>query len=162
MKIDDKQQKILDEFFVTKEAWNQESLGNHLGAGIIIGLGMLLLVLPFKIWEGAYRALWMTGYLLLMGISIYMKPYIIYRCNGKVKLVYDVIQYLSISHAQLHLYRMKKIAKMCAKLAVTAVTAQVFFCVVLHYFSIWVIVAPLFFTFVCPMGILGLLEIGRK
>ena len=50
MKIDDKQQKILDEFFVTKEAWNQESLGYHLGAGIIIGLGMLLLVLPLKIW----------------------------------------------------------------------------------------------------------------
>ncbi|MDE7477080.1 MAG: hypothetical protein K2M91_03870 [Lachnospiraceae bacterium] len=162
--MEEKQQVLLDTFFGQEKIWWQDYYGTNIAAGIILFIGMILLIMPYQIWDNdAYQMYLHSMMLELMGMEMYLKRYAAFREDGKVKSVYETIRYLPIAHKQLVLYILKKLLKLCLCLTGAAVVCQVLFAwIFLHTFSVKNLLIPLICCLFLPMLLLGSTFLWRK
>ena len=124
---------------------------------------MILLIMPFQIWEGDYQVLGITFFTELMGLEIYVKQYCEFREDGKRKSVYKIIRYAPVSCKQFVLYALKKLLKLCLCLTGVAIVCQVVFALAfLNTFSVGNLLLPLLGCLILPMLLTGITFLWRK
>lgn len=159
MKTDQHQQELLRKFYQEETTWCPEHVGYQLGAGILIGVSMLLGVIPYQAWDFPKNAsigiMW--NMLYLMGVTYYMQKFTSYTEGKKSKSVYDVLRYLPVSRRQLQLFIMRKIIRLCSRLTVVTICGQTVFAgVFMHTFSGMNIILPVGVNLLLPVAYLWL------
>lgn len=153
MKVDEKQQKMITRLFKEWTSWCPEHVGNNFIAAILIGISMIFWIMPYQIWEWEDYEVWGIIYMgELIGISFYAQKFIYYKEGTKMKKLYEVFRNLPVSYTQLHIFRIRKIMKLCLWLTGSTVICQIVFAAVfLHTFSMGNICYPFLGHFIIPL-----------
>ncbi|MCM1499893.1 MAG: hypothetical protein NC124_15630 [Clostridium sp.] len=157
MKADEKQQEIIGQFFKEWTSWCPWHVIYNLLAAIFIGISVMMWIMPFQVWDRSedLNVLMIFYGMELAGISFYEQKYLCYMEEQKEQMLYRVLRYLPVSDKQLHIFRIRKVAKLCLWLTGVIVTCQVAFAILfLHTFSVGNILIPLFGNFTIPLGLM--------
>ena len=161
--IDEKQQLLLKEFYKQEKLWGTDNYLSGFLAGILLFPAMILLIMPFQIWEGDYQVPCIIFFTELMGLEIYVKQYCEFREDGKNKSVYKIIRYAPVFYRQFVLYALKKLLKLCLCLTSAAIVCQVVFALAfLDTFSVGNLLMPLLGCLILPMPLIGSTFLWRK
>lgn len=167
IKVDKKQQKLLEDFFQEETTWHAEYVGINVVAYFLMGISMMLWILPYQIWEGDYgvSVLWSMYGLELLGMAYYIQKFNTYKEENRMKMLYDVLKYLPVSYGQLCIFRLKKLKKVCTWLVGITISCQTIFAIAfMHTFSIGNILIPFFGNFVLPLALwsLSFIKCGER
>lgn len=152
--LDKGQQAVLERFFKEEKIWYPDYWYLCFAGGLMLVPAMFLFIMPFQIWEGDYTSVLVVLVLELAGLEVYLGRYVSFRAEGKIKDVYEVLQFLPLSRCQFKRYRIGKLFRLCLKLTGTAAICQTAFAgVFMHTFSIGNILMPVLLCFLVPMVI---------
>lgn len=154
--MDEKQQLLLKDFYSQEKIWAADYYLYDVVAGILLFPAMILLIMPFQIWEGDYQVLGIVFFIELMGMELHVKQYCEFREAGERKSVYEIIRYAPVSHRQFARYILKKLLKLCLGLTGAAAFCQVVFALAfLDTFSVGNLLIPVLCCLVLPMVFIG-------
>lgn len=154
--LDKGQQAVLEQFFKEEKIWYPDYWYLCFAGGLMLAPAMFLFIMPFQIWEGDYTSVLVVLVLELIGVETYLGRYVSFRAEGKIRDVYEVLQFLPVSRRQFNRYRMGRLFRLCLKLTGTAALCQTVFAgVFMHTFSIGNILMPVLLCFLVPMVIVG-------
>lgn len=160
--MDEKQQLLLKEFYKHEKLWGPDYYLSGFVAGILLFPAMILLIMPFQVWEGDYQVPCIIFFIELMGLEIYVKQYCEFREDGIRKGVYKIIRYVPVSYRQFVLYALKKQLKLCLCLTSVAIVCQVVFALAfLDTFSVGNLLMPLLVCLILPMLLTGIRYYSR-
>lgn len=155
MRVDEKQQELIDSFFKEWTTWCPEHIGYHLIAVICIGLSALVQCMPYQIWNVLedFPALLSMYALELAGITNYRKKFILYKEGSREKKIDEVLKYLPVSYTQFCIFKIRKAVKLYLWLTGAIMVCQTFFAIAfLHTFSIGNILLPFIADFIIPLA----------
>ena len=151
--IDQKQQKVIAEFFKDFHSWSASNIGMWIGAGFFIMFQLIFMWIPYQ--DMAEDNL--SGLMLIFsvwGAFLYILPYVSYNVMGKQYRIYDKIKYFPVSLQQLRLFRLKKLAKFCSITFVVFLAGQLLFSYIgYHEIGIGSILYPVIGGFLIPFGV---------
>lgn len=160
--MDQRQQILLDDFYSKQKIWWPDYFYGNIVAMICLPIAMMLLIVPYQVWEGDHQILGPILLLELMGLEMYVKRYYQFQEGGKNKKVCDVLQYLPVSRRQIVLYGLKKLIRICLYLTGGAALCQSAAALLFwHSLSPENIGMPVLCCLVIPLLILGPAFWGR-
>lgn len=158
-----KEQMMLEGFFKEIKVWYPGYWGFDFVGRLFIFLTMIQLLVPFQLWEGNYKPLFIVFYMELLGVEFCMKKYCHVKEGGKVKRLSDFFRYLPVAHKQLLLFRLKKLFKFCFKLFIIGLFCQITpAALFMHTLSFMNVLLPFTFCFLSPLIILGCIRILER
>lgn len=100
------------EFLISKFLWI-----------LLMGIGMLMLLIPFKaIWEESI--LYIVFLLVEMGTFWYIRSYLIVTDGGKQVSIYQKLKWTPVSRKEIRLSRVKYLSTFCLKFFVASMLMQ--------------------------------------
>lgn len=154
--FDEKQQLLLKDFYKQEKIWGSDYYLFGFVAGILLFPAMILLIMPFQIWEGDYQVLGTSLLIELMAMEMYVRQYCEFREDGKRKSVCEIIRYMPVSRRQFALYVLRKLLKLCLCLTGAAVICQLVFALAfMDTFSAGNLLIPILCCLVLPMVLTG-------
>lgn len=135
IKVDEKQQALLKDFFDKETSYQSEHVGYILLACILIGIPFIMLIMPFQIWSlrDDYGILGVCYALEISGLLSYVGKYSAFSETGKTRQVYDILKYMPICYDQYCLFKMLKVHKLCLRLMVLCLFCQTVFGLVFYH-----------------------------
>ena len=154
-KTDERQQKMIGEFFKEELSYDQNAPLLKYVACLLIGISMMLLLVPFRAWENDGAQLSLIGYVMVAGgFGINNSKYKTRVINNTNKYVSfrQILRYLPVDPVQLVIFRIRKTIKPCA---ICMLISMVFRCLVSYaaygQLSVWDIILPLGATVLIPL-----------
>lgn len=135
IKVDEKQQALLKDFFDKETSYQSEHVGYILLACILIGIPFIMFIMPFQIWSlrDDYGILGVCYALEISGLLSYVGKYSAFSETGKTRQVYDILKYMPICYDQYCLFKMLKVHKLCLRLMVLCLFCQTVFGLVFYH-----------------------------
>ncbi len=159
---DEKQQKKLEAFFKEETTWCPEHVLSNFLAAFFLVLFTVFCVMPYQTWDFSSddRALLFgMAYCGVLGFSFYLQKYNTFSMVGNYRRrVDELLQYLPVSNRQLHIFRLKKMIRLCIRLAGVTIGCQTLFTLAfMHTYSVINLLWPLLLVFIVPVGVAYLL-----
>lgn len=153
IKAEEKQQKLLEDFFEEQTVWYPDHVLQKFLAWILLGISMGIWIVPYQVWAFPEHSFLFTMYGLgIMGLSFYMQRFNTYKEENKMKVVGELLKYLPVSNRQICIFRIRKMKKICIRLTgISAVCQTVFSIAFMHTFSVYNIIFPIAGGYVLPV-----------
>ncbi|MCR5252063.1 MAG: hypothetical protein K6E50_15820 [Lachnospiraceae bacterium] len=153
-KLDEKQQKIIAEFFKEETTYFPNHVLMKFLACFLVSLSMIMLIPPFAVWEGEKMLSVFGFYFFWIGIACYGTKYASYaEPLTKISVrITSLLRYVPVEKDQLMLFRLCKILKPCVIL--TPVVLMFRIAISLGVFGsvqVWDLVLPPLFMIVLPV-----------
>ena len=135
IKVDEKQQALLKDFFDKETSYQPEHVGYILLACILFGIPFIMFIMPFQIWSVRedFGVLGVCYALETSGLLSYVSKYCAFSETGKTRQVYDILKYMPICYDQYCLFKMLKVHKLCLRLMVLCLFCQTIFGLVFYH-----------------------------
>jgi hypothetical protein len=151
IKYDGRQQAALERFFKDETTWFPEHVGANLVMCILVGVSMILLFFPVRALDGREDIVPMV----VVPIMLYNWGLVAYGLKftgaGQVRL-WELFRYLPVSRAQLALFKMRKVWRICLPLtAVILVFRNLFSTVFCQGLSVYDFLIPIAGMLLLPM-----------
>ncbi|MBR1599792.1 MAG: hypothetical protein IJ661_12895 [Lachnospiraceae bacterium] len=157
LRADERQQKLLEEFFKEFATWNWSDLGRKIVGGLFIGIGIIWQIFPWHWWELPHdmTMIWMAVSFEIIGIGTYLRgyrDYTDYPEDQRIRSFDDIFAFIPLSGWQLSVFRLKKAISLCFKLSAVTLVFQVMIAVaVYHEITAGNILLPAVGTFTIPV-----------
>ena len=164
IKVDEKQQALLKEFFEKETTYQPEHVGYILAACFLVGIPFIMFIMPFQIWSVRedFGVLGVCYALETSGILSYVSKYSTFSETGKTRQVYDILKYMPVGYDQYCLFKVLKVHKLCFRLMVICMVCQVVFGLALYHGITFVNIAvPIISQYVIPIIIVMLIMIRK-
>ena len=166
-KADEKQQKILADFFKEETSYFPNHVLLTYLACLLVGISMILLTPPMAVWEGEKILSLYSIFLYCFGMSAYSARYASYSepLMKKQVSVTSLLRYVPVEKDQLMIFRIRKILKPCVILTLIVLLFRIAVSLgVYGSISFWdivfpplaMILLPVFFELVSPGGMFAL------
>ena len=107
------QMRTLTHFFKELQTWDVSYIGSWLVTGTLVPVSSVMFFVPYQKMSADELHLYLImSYLLVIGLFMYLRPYLLIIENRKTKRVAEKLQYLPVSRAGYLLFVLKKLSRL--------------------------------------------------
>lgn len=106
----------VEEFFHEFLSWRAESVGTWIGCGFLELLFIISMIVPLQEYSD-YTMVLSAVFMGVMGVLVYLRPYISFMENGKSQRIYQKIKYFPVALEELRRFRAKRVLRFTSAIA---------------------------------------------
>lgn len=147
--------RAFDEILRKKE--EQQFMMMRIVQVIFFGLGGMMMFMPFETDE-FYIGVFFPLYLLGMGLTFSLQPYMYIKEGQKLNSVYKLLEYMPVDGEDIYKVRKEYLNRICKRVLIAYIICQLIAAVLAKEFTIFTILYPVAMTL--GLWIWGILYIG--
>ncbi|MBQ9119008.1 MAG: ABC transporter ATP-binding protein [Lachnospiraceae bacterium] len=106
----------VEEFFHEFLSWRAESVGTWIGCGFLELMFIIGVIVPVQ--EAEYELLLWAAFMGVMGVIVYLRPYVNFVENGKGQRIYQKIKYFPVDLTEIRQFRIERLLRFTARIAI--------------------------------------------